>query len=248
MKPCICLERVSKQYGRRKAVCEISFSVMEGQISAFLGPNGAGKSTTMKMLATLLKPTSGKILVEGYSMESQREQIKRCIGVVFQEDVLDNELTVYQNLYYRGSLYYENRQQTLMQLNDVVESLSLKDILHKRYGTCYGGQKRICQIGRTLMSKPKLLLLDEPTTGLDPIARQAVWDVLVKLNQESRMTIFYTTHYMDEAEYADHICIMKKGRVLAWGSKRGILKEYERMGCKNIRDIYMHVLRENYQL
>ena len=97
-----------------------------------------------------------------------------------------------------------------MQLNDVVESLSLKDILHKRYGTCSGGQKRICQIGRTLMSKPKLLLLDEPTTGLDPIARQAVWDVLVKLNQESRMTIFYTTHYMDEAEYADHICIMKK--------------------------------------
>lgn len=248
MKPSISFERVSKQYGKRKAVCEVNFTIMEGQISVFLGPNGAGKSTTMKMLATLLRPTSGKITVEGYSMQKQREEIKRCIGVVFQEDVLDSELTVYQNLYYRGSLYYESRQETLKQLYRVVDLLSLNAILSKRYKDCSGGQKRICQIGRTLMSKPRLLLLDEPTTGLDPIARQIVWETLVKLNKEAKMTILYTTHYMDETIYADHICMMKQGHVLACGSKRNILKEYERNGCKTIKDIYMYLLREDYQL
>lgn len=248
MRPCIALDRVSKLYGKRKAVSDVTFSVMEGQITAFLGPNGAGKSTTMKMLATLLKPTSGKITVDGYSMKEQREQIKRCIGVVFQEDVLDSELTLYQNLYYRGSLYYESRAQTITQLKAVADMLSLKDILQKRYGNCSGGQKRICQIARALMSKPRLLLLDEPTTGLDPIARQLVWEVLVKLNQEAELTIFYTTHYMDEIAYADHICIMNQGHILACGSKKDILKEYERKGCKTIKDIYMYLLREDYHL
>ncbi len=248
MKPCISLERVSKQYGKRKAVTDVTFSVMEGQISAFLGPNGAGKSTTMKMLVTLLRPTNGRITVAGYSMKKQRDQIKRCIGVVFQEDVLDYDLTIYQNLYYRGSLYYENKQQTLTHLQEVTELLSLKGILHKRYGDCSGGQKRIGQIGRALMSEPKLLLLDEPTIGLDPIARQKVWDVLVMLNQKRNMTIFYTTHYMDETMYADYICMMKQGSVLACGNKQNILKEQERIGCKTVTDIYKHLLREDYQL
>ena len=248
MKPCITLNHVTKQYGKRNTVSEVTFSVMEGYISAFLGPNGAGKSTTMKMLATLLKPTSGNIMVDEYSIKEQREQIKRCIGVVFQEDVLDSELTVYQNLYYRGSLYYESRAQTLTHLQEVADMLSLKNILHKRYGNCSGGQKRICQIGRALMSKPKLLLLDEPTTGLDPIARQLVWEVLIKLNQDANMTIFYTTHYMDEIIYADHICIMNQGHILACGSKMNILKAYESKGCKTIKDIYMYLLSEDYHL
>lgn len=248
MRPCIALDQISKLYGKRKAVSDVTFSVMEGHISAFLGPNGAGKSTTMKMLATLLKPTSGNIMVDEYSMKEQREQIKRCIGVVFQEDVLDNELTVYQNLYYRGGLYYESRSKTLTQLKEVADMLSLKDILQKRYGDCSGGQKRICQIARALMSKPRLLLLDEPTTGLDPIARQLVWEALVKLNQQVNMTIFYTTHYMDEIIYADHICIMNQGHVLACGSKKNILKEYESKGCRTMNDIYMYLLSEDYHL
>jgi len=248
MRPCVEVNRVSKMYGKRKVVSDVSFSVMEGQISAFLGPNGAGKSTTMKMLATLLKPTSGNITVNGYSLKEQREQIKRCIGVVFQEDVLDDALTVFQNLYYRGSLYYESRERTLTQLKEVVEILSLNGILQKRYGNCSGGQKRICQIGRTLMSKPKVLLLDEPTTGLDPIARQLLWEVLVKLNKEAKMTIFYTTHYMDEIIYADHICIMNQGQVLACESKKEMLKGYERKGCSTIKDVYMYLLSEGYRI
>lgn len=191
MKSCIEVDNVSKQYGKAKAVSEISFTVLQGQISAFLGPNGAGKSTTMNMLSTLLPPTSGKILIEGYSMEKQQEQIKRLIGVVFQEDVLDNKFTVYENLYYRGSLYYERKQQVQKRIDEVVSLLSLEKLIHKRYGTCSGGQKRICQIARALMSKPKLLLLDEPTIGLDPIARKQVWEALRKLNQLLNMTIFF---------------------------------------------------------
>lgn len=248
MKSCIEVDNVSKQYGKAKAVSEMSFTVLQGQISAFLGPNGAGKSTTMNMLSTLLPPTSGKILIEGYSMEKQQEQIKRQIGVVFQEDVLDNAFSVYENLYYRGSLYYERKQQVKKRIDEVVSLLSLEKLIHKRYRTCSGGQKRICQIARALMSKPKLLLLDEPTIGLDPIARKQVWEALRKLNQLLNMTIFFSTHYIEETMNADHICMISQGHILVCGKKDWVLKEYRRRGTITIQDIYIDLLSEDLRL
>ncbi len=248
MKSCIEVDNVSKQYGKAKAVSEMSFTVLQGQISAFLGPNGAGKSTTMNMLSTLLPPTSGKILIEGYSMEKQQEQIKRQIGVVFQEDVLDNAFNVYENLYYRGSLYYERKQQVKKRIDEVVSLLSLEKLIHKRYGTCSGGQKRICQIGRALMSKPKLLLLDEPTIGLDPIARKQVWEALRKLNSLLNMTIFFSTHYIEETMNADHICMISQGHILVCGKKDWVLKEYRSRGSLTIQDIYIDLLSEDLRL
>lgn len=248
MKSCIEVDNVSKQYGKAKAVSEMSFTVLQGQISAFLGPNGAGKSTTMNMLSTLLPPTSGKILIEGYSMEKQQEQIKRQIGVVFQEDVLDNAFSVYENLYYRGSLYYERKQQVKKRIDEVVSLLSLEKLIHKRYGTCSGGQKRICQIARALMSKPKLLLLDEPTIGLDPIARKQVWEALRKLNQLLNMTIFFSTHYIEETMNADHICMISQGHILVCGKKDWVLKEYRSRGSLTIQDIYIDLLSEDLRL
>lgn len=248
LKACIEVDNVSKQFGKAKAVSEISFTVLQGQISAFLGPNGAGKSTTMNMLSTLLIPTSGKILIEGYSMEKQQEQIKWLIGVVFQEDVLDSELTVYENLYYRGSLYYERKQQVLKRIDEVISLLSLEKLVHKKYGTCSGGQKRICQIARALMSKPKLLLLDEPTIGLDPIARKQVWEALMKLNRLLKMTIFFSTHYIEETMNADHICMINQGRILVCGKKDWVLKEYRSQGSLTIQDIYIDLLSEDLRL
>lgn len=248
LKTCIEVDNVSKQFGKAKAVSEISFTVLQGQISAFLGPNGAGKSTTMNMLSTLLIPTSGKILIEGYSMEKQQEQIKWLIGVVFQEDVLDSELTVYENLYYRGSLYYERKQQVLKRIEEVISLLSLEKLMHKKYGTCSGGQKRICQIARALMSKPKLLLLDEPTIGLDPIARKQVWEALMKLNRLLKMTIFFSTHYIEETMNADHICMISQGRILVCGKKDWVLKEYRSQGSLTIQDIYIDLLSEDLRL
>lgn len=248
LKACIEVDNVSKQFGKAKAVSEISFTVVQGQISAFLGPNGAGKSTTMNMLSTLLIPTSGKISIEGYSMEEQQEQIKWLIGVVFQEDVLDSELTVYENLYYRGSLYYERKQQVLKRIEEVISLLSLEKLMHKKYGTCSGGQKRICQIARALMSKPKLLLLDEPTIGLDPIARKQVWEALMKLNRLLKMTIFFSTHYIEETMNANHICIISQGRILVCGKKDWVLKEYRSQGSLTIQDIYIDLLSEDLRL
>lgn len=248
LKACIEVDNVSKQFGKAKAVSEISFTVLQGEISAFLGPNGAGKSTTMNMLSTLLIPTSGKILIEGYSMEKQQDQIKWLIGVVFQEDVLDSELTVYENLYYRGSLYYERKQQVLKRIEEVISLLSLEKLVHKKYGTCSGGQKRICQIARALMSKPKLLLLDEPTIGLDPIARKQVWEALMKLNRLLKMTIFFSTHYIEETMNADHICMISQGRILVCGKKDWVLKEYRSQGSLTIQDIYIDLLSEDLRL
>lgn len=245
MKPCIFLDNVSKQYGKTKAVSEISMSISQGQISAFLGPNGAGKSTTMNMISTLLSPTSGRIVVEGYSMEKQKDKIKRVIGVVFQEDTLDGALTVYENLYFRGSLYYEKRKQVISRIKEVASILEINELLDKKYATCSGGQKRICQIGRALMAKPKLLLLDEPTIGLDPIARSLVWNALLTLNKRLKMTIFFSTHYMEEAINADHVCIIKQGHVLVCGKKDQVLKSHGKTGPKTIQEVYIELLREN---
>lgn len=218
MEECLRVEGLCKRYGKREIVKSLDFVVNQGQIFALLGPNGAGKSTTMNMLGTLLSKTRGRVYIDGLDMDIDKSAIKSKIGMVFQEDVLDGELTIYKNLWYRGGLYIPDRRELRARVNHVVKLLSMEGIVERRYEECSGGQRRLAQIARALLSDPKLLILDEPTTGLDPVTRSHVWEVLLKLKKQLHMTIFYTTHYLDEASYADILCILKEGKIILWGS------------------------------
>jgi ABC-type multidrug transport system ATPase subunit len=243
MDNCILVQDLKKKFHKKTVVDSIDFSVGKGQICAFLGPNGAGKSTTMKMLATLLNKTNGKIVIEGLDMDLKSEEIKRILGVVFQEDVLDGSLTVEENLYFRGGLYIKSKKELYQKIDQVVTLLELQKIRNKKYVTCSGGQKRIVQIGRALLTNPKLLLLDEPTIGLDPLARTLVWKVLRKLNQEHQITIFFTTHYMEETDYANHICIIHEGKILLCQNRdRLLLKPWRDNKRFSIQEIYLDLL------
>lgn len=244
MSECVRVEGLCKTYGKKEIVKSIQFQVEQGQIFAFLGPNGAGKSTTMNMLGTLLEKTKGRIYIDGMDMDLDKEGVKRKIGMVFQEDILDPELTVYKNLWYRGGLYWDNNQKLRQQIDDIVHMLSMEKIIKRKYKECSGGQRRLAQIARALISNPKLLILDEPTTGLDPVTRQTVWKTLLKLKRQLQMTIFYTTHYLDEASYADTICIIKGGKVLLCGSLEQI--QFKCHGISRnpgLDEIYFYLLK-----
>ncbi|MFP4177898.1 MAG: ABC transporter ATP-binding protein, partial [Acholeplasmataceae bacterium] len=203
----IRIENLVKTYGDVVAVNDISFGVERGSLFAFLGPNGAGKSTTINILTTLLKADSGRVYL------NDREDpvyFRTRIGVVFQENVLDGELTVEENLLYRGALYMNDRARVWERYQQLVDYLGLNDFSHQRFRTLSGGQKRRVEIARALFSNPEILLLDEPTTGLDPETRQVVWGVIDDLRQRDRLTIFLTTHYMEEAANADHVIIIDR--------------------------------------
>ena len=186
-------------YQNVKAVDNISFSVAKGEFFGFLGVNGARKSTTINMLCTLQKPTSGEAWVSGYKLGKENEAIKNHIGVVYQTNCLDKRLTVLENLIIWGSLYESDSRKLKKNLGYVIEILNLKDVLKRPFGKLSGGQKRRCEIGRALMHMPDILFLDEPTTGLDPAARKSVWETVTMLQKEMNMTVFLTTHYMEEA-------------------------------------------------
>lgn len=226
MASCISVSGLCKDYHNQAVLKSISFDVEQGQIFAFLGPNGAGKSTTMNILSTLLEKSSGKVSINGFSMDYQRRKIQSRIGVVFQNDVLDGDLTVYQNLFYRGGLYLKNFEETRKRISDVLDQLSIRSLEGKKYSTCSGGQRRLVQIARALLPSPGLLILDEPTTGLDPTARNTVWQTLLSLRSELNITIFYTTHYMEEALYADRYCILNDGVILKCGTIEKLSEHY----------------------
>lgn len=214
----VSVNNLEKRYKNERVLKYISFDVEKGQIFAFLGPNGAGKSTTMNILSTLLEKTSGNVSVSDFDLDKNRRKIKSEIGVVFQNDVLDSELTVYENLVFRGSLYYAKKKDLEESIFTVIKTLSLQNILYKKYGKCSGGQKRLVQIARALLSRPSLLILDEPTTGLDPTARKLVWNTLISLRNNLNITIFYTTHYLEEVLYADKYCILNNGKIINSGN------------------------------
>ena len=186
----IRVKDLSKTYRRHEAVKHISFQVNKGQIFAFLGPNGAGKSTTINILSTLLLKSSGIVRVGGLDLDRQRQAVKQKIGIVFQDDVLDEGLSVYQNLLYRGGLYLSQENVLKQRISELSSLLMLEPILTRKYGDCSGGQKRLAQIARALLPAPGLLILDEPTTGLDPVTRQKVWETLLVLREKLQMTIF----------------------------------------------------------
>lgn len=218
MSEIIEVSHLKKYYKTVKAVDDISFKVEKGELFGFLGVNGAGKSTTINMLCTLLKPTDGEVYLGGYKLGKEDESIRRLIGVVYQENSLDDRLTVEENLMIRGSLYERNKSNLKQQMREVTELLGLEYILNRRFKRLSGGQKRRCEIARALMHKPEILFLDEPTTGLDPATRKDVWECVKKLREEMQMTVFLTTHYMEEAAAATHIGIMDSGKLKQYGT------------------------------
>lgn len=220
------VSHLKKDYGKIHAVKDISFHVEKGELFGFLGINGAGKSTTIQMLCTLFKPTSGQANVCGYPIGKQNQEIRKRIGIVAQQNCLDDALTIEENLLIRGSLYEQNAQKLKARLHEVSMLLDLEDILHRPFQKLSGGQKRRCEIARALMHAPEILFLDEPTTGLDPATRQSVWRCIDTLRKNTNMTVFLTTHYMEEAAQADHIAIIDHGRIMEYGTPYQLKETY----------------------
>ena len=211
----LSVKNLVKSYKDIIAVNDISFDVKRGSLFAFLGPNGAGKSTTINVITTLLNKDAGDVRLND---QTEEKYFREKIGVVFQNNVLDDVLTVKENLIYRGALYLKTKEKVLQRYEELSEFLNLKTFENQRFKTLSGGQKRRTEIARALFADPELLLLDEPTTGLDPETRQIVWKVIEKLQKEKGITIFLTTHYMEEASNADHVVIINKGRIMVQGT------------------------------
>ncbi|WP_343209361.1 ABC transporter ATP-binding protein [Anaerolentibacter hominis] len=224
----ITISNLTKQYNaaRVKAVDGISFEVNRGELFAFLGVNGAGKSTTINILCTLLGKTGGEVSVCGFDIERQPDEVKNNIGVVFQTGVLDDKLSVSDNLMFRGALFGLDKKTLAKRINNLAVRLGMTEFLKRPYGKLSGGQKRKCDIARALISNPKILFLDEPTTGLDPQSRVDLWQVIRDIRDEFHTTIFLTTHYMEEVNSADRIAIIDKGRLLCLDTPEGLKSNY----------------------
>lgn len=218
------VKNLKKTFGTFTAVDTISFDVKPGEIFAFLGPNGAGKTTTIKMLTTLLKPTSGSISLNGYNALTQQSEARSSFGIVFQDPSLDDELTAYENMQFHAMLYkVPANKEKIKELLDFVELTERKDDLVKTFS---GGMKRRLEIARGLLHHPKIFFLDEPTQGLDPQTRNRIWDYIVNLAKKDGITIFFTTHYMEEAQdTAQRIAIMDHGKIITTGTTQELLKK-----------------------
>lgn len=226
MEKIIEADSLKKYFGKVKAVDGVSLSVERGELFGFLGINGAGKSTTINMLCTLLVPTSGKARICGFDLAKEAEQIKRKIGIVYQNNCLDERLSVRENLLIWSSIYGMKGREQKARLSDICGILDLEDIAGRRYGKLSGGQKRRCEIAKALMHRPEILFLDEPTTGLDPATRKSVWGTVEKLRKEMGMTVFLTTHYMEEAARATSIAIIDSGRLKETGTPFALKERY----------------------
>ncbi len=209
---------LEKSYKDVKAVRGIDFYVVAGTLFAFLGPNGAGKSTTIDMICTLLAPDAGSVTVGGYELGREDEQIRNNIGVVFQNGVLDELLTVRENMEMRASMYGLKGGRLASCIRRAANAAEVTEFLDRRYGKLSGGQKRRADIARSLVHTPKILFLDEPTTGLDPKTRKSVWNTIRQLQQEEGLTVFLTTHYMEEAAGADYVAVIDGGLITAKGT------------------------------
>lgn len=218
MENIIEISHLNKSYGEVKAVQDLSFRVKRGELFAFLGVNGAGKSTTISMLCGQLKKDSGDIAVCGCDVEKDFEQVSRKIGVVFQSSALDVQLSARDNLRSRAALYGINGKAFTRRFHELAETLDFADFADRPLSKLSGGQKRRLDIARALLHEPEILILDEPTTGLDPQTRRLLWDVMERLRKEKGMTVFLTTHYMEEAADADYVVIIDSGRIAAEGS------------------------------
>lgn len=227
---------LTKNYNDLQAVRGIDFSINQGEFVALLGPNGAGKSTTINILCTLLRQTSGDVLYGDSKIGQDDDVIRNDIGIVFQDNVLDNNLTVEENLLTRGILYINNRKELKEKVQDIISTLQIGDIAKQRYGTLSGGQRRRVDIARALLHSPKILFLDEPTTGLDPSTRKLVWNTMKHL-REKGLTIVLTTHYMEETIDCDRVIIMNKGEILCQDSPEQLRMKYSKDVLKVIGNL-----------
>lgn len=221
------VHKLVKRYDTLNAVNGISFTVRRGAVFAFLGANGAGKSTTINCLTTVLPPTAGNLQVNGHKIGQDDDKIRRSIGVVFQQSVLDPLLTVQENLELRAIVYGPDHQ-AKARIQELSATIGLGDILHQRYGTLSIGQKRRADIVRALLHQPEILFLDEPTAGMDPESRERVWQTVYDLQTATGLTVFLTTHYMEETERADEVCILSKGTIVAQGTPSELRSQYSR--------------------
>ncbi|MDD3048502.1 MAG: ATP-binding cassette domain-containing protein [Bacilli bacterium] len=226
MKDIIKVEHLIKKYDKLTAVDDITFNVKEGDLFAFLGPNGAGKSTTINILCTILDKTSGNIEINGLKLGINDEEIRNNIGVVFQSSNLDDLLTVLENIKTRATFYNIETDLFDKRLEYISNMIGIKDILNRPYGKLSGGQKRRVDIARALINEPKILFLDEPTTGLDPQTREKVWEVLAEIQKKNKTTIFLTTHYMEEASNADKIAIIDNGKLIIHDTPMKMKEKY----------------------
>jgi multidrug/hemolysin transport system ATP-binding protein len=225
-KEIIQVKSIKKNYGPIEAVKGISFSIREGEFFSLLGPNGSGKTTTISMICTILSMDAGSVEICGYRVGQDDKKIRKLLGVVFQNNRLDSVLTVKENLEIRGKLY--GLQKSVLE-NRIVELLTItgaSDLLKRKYGTLSGGEKRKIDIARALIHSPKILLLDEPTTGLDPESRSKIWHMVTNLRNEENVTILLTTHYLEETNESDHVVVLNEGRVRVAGKPSEIKDRY----------------------
>ncbi len=251
----ISVNNLVKRYHKSpvNAVDDISFEVKPGEFYAFLGPNGAGKTTTISILTTILSKTSGSIKIAGYDTESQQTQVRNNIGIIFQNPSLDLNLTAEENIRIHACLYglysyrpfytlmnpaYQERVQSLAKIIGLTQ-----EDLKKSVKALSGGMKRKLEIIRSLMHKPKVLFLDEPTAGLDPLSRKNLWEYLKSIRQRDKTTIFVTTHYLEEIEQADKVCIINKGKIVALGTPSAIKKHYKGKNV-SLEQAYLHIIQE----
>jgi ABC-2 type transport system ATP-binding protein len=233
----IQVKNLVKRFGDFTAVDDVSFEVQRGEIFAFLGPNGAGKTTTIKMLTSLLRPTSGSVELDGINPALERNEVRRRFGVVFQDPSLDQDLTAWENMEIHGVLYGVPRKQRRERAEALLKLFELWERRDAMVKTFSGGMRRRLEIARGLLHTPKVLFLDEPTLGLDPQSRNQMWTHVKQLNESDHVTVFLTTHYMEEADrVADRIAVIDHGRIVAIGSS-GELKE--RTGTQSLEDAFL---------
>lgn len=245
------VKNLSKSYGSIKAVKGISFYVEKGKLFAFLGPNGAGKSTTIDIICTFLKKDSGNIVIDGLELGKDDDEIRGRIGAVFQDGLLDNLLTVEENLMIRGGLYKNKKEDLKAAVDEIAEIMGITEILKRPYGKLSGGQRRRCDIARALINKPQILFLDEPTTGLDPQTRKSVWETIQRLQKSNNMTLFLTTHYMEEAAEADYVIIIDEGKIAAKGTPAYLRETYAKdklsLMCREVKTVSGLLAQKNIE-
>lgn len=220
MNSIITLKNIKKEYKDKVVLKDVSFKIPKGSIFAFLGSNGAGKSTLLNIIIQILLPTSGKVLMNNDKV------LKEKIGIVFQENTLDEELTIYENLIIRGKLYNIKKDLLHKRIIELSKKLGITNFLHTKYKYCSGGQKRISMIARALIMEPELLIMDEATTALDIETRKKLWNFLLNLNKENKLTIFFSSHYIEEAENATNLCVLKNGNIIFNGRYSDLIRKY----------------------
>jgi ABC-2 type transport system ATP-binding protein len=243
----ISVKNLTKKFGTFTAVKDISFEVPAGGVFAFLGPNGAGKTTTIKMLTTLVHPTSGDIRVNGLDPATDANKVRHSFGIVFQDPSLDDELTAYENMFFHAGLYGVPRAETPDKIHDMLNFVELWDRRDELVKVFSGGMKRRLEIARGLLHTPAILFLDEPTVGLDPQTRNHIWEYIKKLNADRGLTVFFTTHYMEEVErVADQVAIIDHGAIVARGTSQSIMAD---SGTTSLEDAFIKltgkVIRED---